>query len=223
MLKTDITTEKRKSVYFVYHKNRQVVSKAWLGGMFAGFYDSIMKNSIFPKKFNASLDSHNRFLEAELQNIHKKHILELATGSGNISNYLPNDNQYVGTDISAGLLRIAGKKFKNKNFDSYELFVSPAEDIPVQDGFADICICNLSLNFFSDLGCVIEEIKRTLKHKGYFICTVPIPERNHKKNTIRGKLHSENELKQMFENAGFEYSAYRIENGALLYFKATLI
>ena len=220
MLKNGIEVRKRNSINYIYRDNRPLAKKPWLGGMFSRLYDSIMKNSIFPKKFEASLDVHNRFLERELGNVHDKRILELATGSGNLSDFLPDDNDYIGTDISGGLLKVADGKFRRRKFDRFELFASPAEDIPVRDGYADICICNLSLNFFGDLEQVIMEIRRTVKSGGVFICTVPVPERNKRKSIIRGTLRSESDIQEMFENAGFEFSPYDIINGALLYFRA---
>jgi len=43
----------------------------------------------------------------EFENIHNTDIIELATGSGTISEFLPNDNNYFGIDISNGLLKKA--------------------------------------------------------------------------------------------------------------------
>jgi ubiquinone/menaquinone biosynthesis C-methylase UbiE len=220
MLKSGLVAEKRGPIHYVYRDNKPLAKKPWLGGLFSGFYDSIMKNSVFPKKFAASFETHNGFLERELKDAHDRRVLELATGSGNLSCFLPPDNTYVGTDISAGLLKIASKKFSKSRFTDFTLFVSPAEDIPVDDGFADMCICNLSLNFFGDLETVIRETKRALTNDGVFICSVPVPERNRRGSTIRGTLRPENELRDIYEKNGFEFRPYEIDNGAVLYFKA---
>ncbi len=83
-----------------------------------------------------------------------------------------------------------------------------------------LLICNLSLNFFGDLNRVIEEIKRVLRNRGAFICSIPVPERNLKGSTIHGKLFSENQLKELFAMNGFRFTAYNLKNGALLYFRA---
>jgi len=179
-----------------------------------------MEKSVFPKKFASSLEEHNKFMINELKEIHNKSVLELGTGSGNLSQLFPNDNEYVGVDISEGLLKIAYKKFRNADFKNFELFLCRAEDLPFQDKYFDVCLCNLSLNFFSDIEKVVKEINRTLKDGGFFICSVPVPERNKKKSIIRGTLYSENELKTILENNGFNYSSYNFVNGALLYFKA---
>jgi hypothetical protein len=62
-------------------------------------------------------------------------------------------------------------------------------------------------------------VKRVLKDNGIFICSVPVPEKNKKQSVIRGNLLTENEIKELFERNGFEYTSYEFINGALLYFK----
>ena len=130
-----------------------------------------MKKSIFPKKFEASIDAHNQFLTKELKELHHKNILELATGSGNLAEFLPCDNKYIGIDISNGLLKIAHNKFTKMNFNDFKLFLCSADEIPFKNNYFDICICNLSLNFFNDIKTVVKEIKFVLKNNGIFICT----------------------------------------------------
>ncbi len=181
-----------------------------------------MKKSIFPKKFEASIEKHIKFLEDKYRDIHSSFVLELATGSGNVSKLMPSDNYYSGVDISEGLLKIAHKKLTNSGFTNFELFLCSGDKLPFKDNYFDICICNLSLNFLPDLSKVINEIRRTLKRQGTFICCVPIPERNKKHSIIRGKLYAESDLKKIFEDNFFSFTSYDFENGALLYFKAVL-
>ncbi|MBN2535613.1 MAG: class I SAM-dependent methyltransferase [Spirochaetales bacterium] len=107
-----------------------------------------MKNSIFPKKFGASIEKHTQFLKNEYSRIHNSLVLELATGSGCLSEILPSDNKYAGIDISEGLLKIANKKFSHTGFNNFALFLCNAENLPFQDNYFDVCICNLlSRNF----------------------------------------------------------------------------
>ncbi len=147
----------------------------------------------------------------------------MATGSGNLSEILHCDNKYTGTDVSEGLLKISYKKFVKNDFKDFELVVCNAEDLPFQDKTYDICICNLSLNFFSELDSVVKEVKRVLKDNGVFVCSVPIPEKNKKQSVIRGNLLSEIEIKEIFERNGFDFTSYKFINGALLYFEGILI
>jgi SAM-dependent methyltransferase len=220
MLKKGTEVRTKKGISYIVSNGKIISYTPWLGDLFSFLYDSIMKKSVFPKKFEASLDTHNQFLINELKELRNKNILELATGSGNLSDFLSNDIKYSGIDISNGLLKIAHKRFRRKNFNDLRLYLCSADNIPFEDNSFDICICNLSLNFFNDVKTVINEIKRVLKNNGTFICSVPVPERNKKKSTIRGKLFTEKELKGIFENTGFEFHSNNLINGTLLYFKA---
>jgi len=220
MLKEGIEVRIEKGINYIYSNGERIKYTHWLGDLFSFLYDSIMKKSVFPKKFEASIGIHNNFLKDELKDFHNKNIIELATGSGNLSDFLPPDNNYSGIDISNGLLKIAYRKFFEKGFNDFKLFLCSANDLPFQDNYFDVCICNLSLNFFNDIKKIIEEIKRVLKNNGLFICSVPVPERNKKKSVIRGNLYSEKELKGIFENKDFIFYSYDSRNGALLYFKA---
>jgi SAM-dependent methyltransferase len=199
MIKNGIAAIKRNGITYLYKNSRKLRYKPWLGDLFSFLYDSTMTKSVFPKKFEASIEKHVQFLQVEFAGIHDNRVLELATGSGNISEILPSDNIYAGIDISKGLLKIAYKKFSKADFKNFELFLCSEEELPFQDKLYDICICNLSLNFFSNLTTVLKELKRVLKNQGIFICSTPIPERNQKQSVIRGNLHSENELKNIFE------------------------
>lgn len=223
MLKAGIRGLKKKGLYYVAKNENSVkLFKPWLGDSFSFLYDFIMKGSIFPKKFSADMSKHYEILSQELKGIHEKRILELATGSGSAVNFLDNDNQYTGTDISPGLLRKAVKKFKTAGFKEAKFYVLSADDLPFDVNIFDICLCILSLNFFDDVKKVFQEIKRVLVPGGMFICTVPVPERNSLQSTIRGTLYSEDELGEMCQEHGFEFETMPDKNGTLLYFRAIL-
>jgi SAM-dependent methyltransferase len=219
MLKSDVQVVKRDGINYLYKNGKRQKYKPWLGDLFSFLYDSIMNKSVFPKKFEASIEKHDQFLKNELKDLHNQAILELAAGSGNMAEILPADNKYTGIDISTGLLKIAYKKFCNRNFKNPELFVCTAQELPFMDHLFDAGLCHLSLNFFGDLEEVLHELKRVLKNNGMFICSVPVPERNKKHSIIRGNLFSETELKEIFTRNGFEFIPYNFENGALFYFK----
>ncbi len=197
--------------------------KPWLGELFAFAYDSVMQKSIFPKKFKGSISKHIELLKKEYETIQNKNILEIATGSGFSSELLNKNNSYTGIDISVGLLKQAVRKFKDHQFADVEFFVSPANDLPFSNQIFDIVICDLSLNFLGDLDSFIKEIKRVMKTSSVFYCSVPVPEKKHSKVVIHGNLYSENELKIQFEKFNFIFNPRPIENGALLYFNASLL
>ncbi|MBA2864326.1 class I SAM-dependent methyltransferase [Methanococcus maripaludis] len=222
MFKNEDDVLENNGIYHIYKNGKPKKYKSWLLGAFSFLYDPIMNKSVFPKTLGASMEKHELFLKNELKFTHNKEILELGTGSGNLSQILPNDNQYSGIDISEGLLKIARKKFYKAGFKNFKLFLCSAEELPFKNNFYDICICNISLNFFNDLDSVISELRRTLKKKSKFICSVPIKDRNTDKKTIRGNIYSENELKDIFESKGFLFKPYPFKNGSLLYFSAVL-
>jgi SAM-dependent methyltransferase len=223
MLKNGIKAIEKKGLYYIVEDGGRLLKfKPWLGDAFSFLYDFVMKSSIFPKKFGGDINKHYEILSNELKGVHKKRVLELATGSGSAVNFLPNDNQYTGTDISPGLLRKAVKSFRNADFKNAEFYVTSADYLPFDDNLFDIVLCILSLNFFSDINKVLQEVKRVSVQAGIFICSVTVPERNKIQSTIRGTLYSEEELERICKEHGLSYETIPSENGALLYFKANI-
>jgi len=62
-----------------------------------------------------------------------------------------------------------------------------------------------------------------MKPSSVFYCSVPVPEKKDTKVVIHGNLYSESELKTHFEKFNFIFNPRSIENGALLYFNASLL
>jgi len=212
--------KKGELCYLVKGGNRLLQFKPWLGDSFSFLYDFIMSNSTFPEKFGGDIQKHYDTLTRELATVHGRQILELGTGSGSAVHFLNSDNQYTGTDVSPGLLRQAAKRFIKAGFPKPEFYMVSADDLPFEDGFFDICLCILSLNFIGNVEKVFQEVSRVLLPDGVFVCSVPVPERNRLQSTIRGVLHSEAELKKICQEHGFKFESIPCENGALLYFKA---
>ncbi len=220
MLKPDQDIVKKGGLnYIVDTSCRPLHFKPWLGDAFSFLYDLLMKKTVFPKKLNADIIDHINFMNETLKDIHDKKVLELAAGSGCATQFLANDNEYTGTDISPGLLKIAVKKFRKSGFLNPEFYICSAEELPFENESFDVCLCMLALNFFDPLDQAVREISRILKKGAVFLCAVPVPERNEKNSTIRGKLYSEDELKQFFESNHFKFEVLPFQNGALLYFK----
>lgn len=223
MIKEEYEEIKRDSIIYLKKDNNLLKHKPWLGDLLSAFYDPIMEKSIFPKKFDASITGHKQFLKDCYSNIHNLNVLELAAGSGDIAQLLPDDNDYTGIDISRGLLKIAERKFRSCGFKNIKLYICSADELPFIDNYFNFCICNLSLNFFIDTEKVIKEIYRVLRINGVFICSVPVPERNIRKNTIRGRLYSEEKMKNLFVKYGFNFEPFNFKNGSLLYFRTIKI
>jgi len=57
----------------------------------------------------------------------------------------------------------------------------------------------------------------------FFVCSVPVLERNKHNAKIRGVLYTEDELKMLFQKYNFQFERIPYVNGALLYFKSKLL
>ncbi|HTX72661.1 MAG TPA: class I SAM-dependent methyltransferase [Rectinemataceae bacterium] len=211
----------KKGISRVELDGRRLSVRPWMGGGLAPFYDAIMENSLFPGTFGASYQVHMATLAAMIGSIHEKRVLELGTGSGSSALVLPPDNRYVGVDTSEALLRRAVGKFKRAAHTTCLLFLCSAEDLPFESGSFDAAICNLSLNFFGSIETAVDETARVLVSGAKLVASVPVPERNGRHATIRGRLLSEHELRSLFELRGFAFKPEPVRNGALLYFSAT--
>lgn len=219
----EFSTIKKQGINYLIDKKGNIKKfKPWLGDMFSFLYDRIMEKSIFPKLFNGNIDKHFEILKKEFKYLHNLKIIEIATGSGTISDYLPNDNKYVGIDISKGLLKKAYLRLQGRGFENFELYNTSAEQLPFAENTFDFAFCNLSINFFSDINLFLIELRRILKINSTFFCSSPIPERKPVKSKIRGTLYSEKELSKIFNEYGFDFESKSYENGAVLYFTAIL-
>lgn len=207
--------------YLAESGGRPMQFKPWLGDCFSFLYDFLMSKSVFPGKIGGDLQKHYSVLARELAGVHGRRILELGTGSGSAVNFLHSDNEYVGTDISRGLLKQAAKRFLRAGFPAPEFYVASGDDLPFETGGFNLCLCILSLNFIGKVEKVFQEVHRLLISGGMFVCSVPVPERNRLRSTIRGVLHSEKELGGMCRESGFTFEPLPCDNGALLYFRAT--
>lgn len=223
MLKPGIQISRRHGIgYIADQQGRPVRYKPWLGDLFAFLYDGIMQRSIFPKKFGGDLNKHLDILKEALAGLHDRRVVELATGTGNAAFCLNPDNRYTGTDISPGLLQQAERRFRNAGFTAADFYVVSADDLPFENDCFDVCLCNLSLNFFSNVHGVFNELRRVLVPGGRFFCSVPVPERKPPDSKIRGTLYSEGDLGNLTRRYGLAWDPIDAENGAVFYFKAVL-
>lgn len=220
-LKDSVNYLKKGRLYCPIDENERITKfKPWLGDSFSFLYDRIMEYSIFPKKFTGSISKHFDILKNELQYIHNKNIIEVATGSGDSAQYLNINNRYIGTDISSGLLKIASKRFETIGFKEAEFYITDACELPFEENHFDLALCNLSLNFFEDIEIFIAELKRILTSNGVFYCSIPVKNRLKKGTKIRGNIYFEDELKSFFISNKFVFTVLGYQNGAVLYFKA---
>lgn len=221
ILKKGIEIKKSGLINCVVIKGVLQKQKPWLMDIFSFAYDFLMEKNVFPKKLSADISIHKKKNKKMLAGLRGKKILELGTGSGNLCSLIDHSNDYVGVDVSKGLLKKAGKRFKNSGKRDFELFLVSAGDLPFADNSFDFAFCNLSFNFFPDAQLVVSQIKRVLKKDGKFFCSVPIPERNTKGTEIHGTLRSAKELETLFAENDFDFREQPPHNGAIFYFTAS--
>lgn len=223
MYKEDYQVVKIGGINYLRNKDYTLTEyKPWLTIELVWLYDIVMRLIVFPWKLKASLPRHKEILRQQLKEIHNKHVLELAVGTGYTANVLPFDNMYKGTDICKNFLKIALKTFKAKCFKQPELYLVAPDDLPFVDGTFSVCLCILALNFFEDTDKVVKEIKRVLAPGGLFIGCVPVQGRGNIRGKYVGTLLTEEYLKELFENNGLTYTFLSVTNGPILYFKASL-
>ena len=141
MLKKGTKTIGKKGLnYVIGTEGKPLRFKPWLGDSFSFLYDFIMRKSIFPKKLGSDMAKHHDILRQELEVVHGKNVLELATGSGSAVNFLMNDNRYTGTDVSPGLLKRAVNRFLSAGLQDAEFYVASADDLPFEKESLDVCI-----------------------------------------------------------------------------------
>ena len=213
-------TEKEGLFYRKDSRGKPRKLRPWKGEYVALIYDYVMAHMVFPKKFGASLEKHETILREELRSWEGGKLLDLGAGTGAVAEVLPRNISYWGVDLSSRLLLRGKKRFAARGFSEASFFVTSAEELPFRDHCFDLSLCSLSLNFFSPLSLVLQELRRVLVRQGAFFCVVPVPERQPQKSVIRGTLYSEEELRRLFEEEGFSFQPLEYENGALLYFKA---
>jgi ubiquinone/menaquinone biosynthesis C-methylase UbiE len=212
-------TTRHGIIYQRDEHGKPITYKRWLGDFFAAWYDGIMQRSIFPKKFQADYHQHFAILRDACAEMHNLTILELACGSGNAVEFLPNDNQYIGTDISPGLLKIAIKKLTRAGFKKPQFHICNVANLPFAEAQFDVVMCHLSLNFFPSPPTVLAEIKRLLKPDGTVLISVPLLDAKQPDVTIRGTLYTQQQLQQLCNQAGLQVRQIDATNGCLGYFR----
>ena len=127
-------------------------------------------------------------------------VLYVSIGNGMSLPYIPNNVNvksldFVGLDISIGMLKQANKKYK-KSFN-LSLVNACAENLPFKDNIFDIVFHIGGINFFNDKELAIKEMIRVAK-KGTKILiadeTSEVLEAQYKKNVFVNKYFKDAEI-----------------------------
>jgi ubiquinone/menaquinone biosynthesis C-methylase UbiE/uncharacterized protein YbaR (Trm112 family) len=89
-------------------------------------------------------------------------VLEVSIGTGANLQYLPTGANYLGLDISWGMLKRCQKNLRRWKRQA-ELILGNAEELPLQDGLFDAVFHVGGINAFNDPGEAIREMIRVAK------------------------------------------------------------
>ena len=100
-------------------------------------------------------------------------ILDMSTGTGNIIFLLrelhqETDCEFVGTDLSMGMLRVAQRKFSEARM-AVPLLHTQVMELPFDDDSFDVVTHAGGINTFSDIPAAIREWVRVLKPNGFML------------------------------------------------------
>jgi ubiquinone/menaquinone biosynthesis C-methylase UbiE len=170
-----------------------------------GFFGRFVMSKIFDKG-NANL---NQFV-FELMTIQKNdHILEIGFGTGKLINEMAKqiDTGFIeGVDFSGTMVSIAQRNNKKHIANGkVKLLEGNFDEIPYEnDRFSKICSVN-TIYFWPDPEYTTKKITNILKPQGKFLAAFldksQLEKRPHSKDVFN--LYSENEVENIFINAGF--------------------
>ena len=106
---------------------------------------------------------------ALLKPFQPKHILDIATGTGDlaIEALSLNPEHIIGTDISEGMLKLAKNKIEQKKIsDKISLQLAASENLPFTDSSFDAVTVAFGVRNFNNLDKGLSEIFRVLKNGG---------------------------------------------------------
>ena len=149
-------------------------------------------------------------------------VLDVACGTGIVTRMAAEgvapDGSVAGLDANPGMLAVARQACAPEL--GIEWHHGPAEAIPLPDDSFDVVLCGMGLQFFSDRGAALEQIRRVLDEGGRFVANLPGPEppplrlmaeslSRHVGPQAGGfvhavfSLHEEDEVRELLDGAGF--------------------
>jgi len=106
---------------------------------------------------------------SHLRNRHPRHILDVATGTGDfaVAALRLNPEKITGIDLSGAMMEKGKQKILAKKLgDKIDFFGGDAEVLPFKDASFDAVLCGFGVRNFEDPGRGIREMYRVLKNSG---------------------------------------------------------
>ena len=86
-------------------------------------------------------------------------MLDLGIGTGASLNYYPDRGRIIGVDLSAGMLREARKKIRERHMERTILFQANALELPFGDNTFDTIVVSHVISVVSDPAKVVREAR----------------------------------------------------------------
>ena len=90
-------------------------------------------------------------------------VLDLGIGTGVSLNFYPETGRIIGIDLSAGMLREARKKIRERQMDRATVFQANALQLPFGDNTFDTVFISHVISVVSDPAQVVREAQRVAK------------------------------------------------------------
>jgi len=132
----------------------------WRYDRFAPFYD--LTTRLYARVRSGGDEARVREYLDELEIPPGSDILEVSVGTGRNLHYLPTDAQYVGLDLSLGMLRRCRTNLRLWRREA-DLILGSAEQLPFVDGAFDVVFHVGGINFFNDPRRAVAEMVRVAK------------------------------------------------------------
>lgn len=132
---------------------------------------------------------------------HSDVVLDIGAGAGYVALPIAErvDTVYA-LDLDEEILNYLQSTAENRGITNIQPVTANFKEIPLADEQVDIAIASISLHEVNPLSTVLEEINRTLKDRGTFLC-IDIE----KTADARGPRVSSGDMMKAMENAGFEH------------------
>jgi phosphatidylethanolamine/phosphatidyl-N-methylethanolamine N-methyltransferase len=118
------------------------------------FYDATFGRLV--KRRIAGAIKHMNIAESDV-------VLDLGIGTGVSLNFYPNRGRVVGVDLSAGMLREARKKIRERGLSNAHVFQANALELPFADNTFDHVFISHVITVVSDPYVLVREAQRVCK------------------------------------------------------------
>ncbi|WP_281202839.1 class I SAM-dependent methyltransferase [Cytobacillus kochii] len=155
------------------------------------------------KRKISHLENIDRFSAEELFQYlplnHSDVVLDIGAGAGYVALPIAERVDLVyALDLDEEILNYLQLTAEKRGITNIQPVIANFKDIPLADDKVDIAIASISLHEVKPLSAVLEEIMRTLKSRGTFLC-IDIE----KTADARGPRVSSGDMMKAMENAGF--------------------